>query len=156
MPPPHLDCSMVIYQYLNKSLIYQYLYIHNCLHTLIIYQCKPNPNGPVSRAYFSCWRPGRLCHVTQMGLAATEPLQFSSGQTARLTRQKRPGRFSSRLAVEKFPSSGCWSLRPHRLKKLLVWHSLAAWPQRFQVRTGVSPAASMRLDRSCDKSQCFT
>ena len=37
-------------------------------------------------------------------LIATEPLQFSSGQPARVTWKKRPGLFSSRLAVA---SKGC-------------------------------------------------
>ena len=42
-----------------------------------------------------------------------------------------------------------------RCLKTLVWHSLAAWPQRFQVRTGVSTAAAKRPDRSCDMSLAF-
>ena len=44
-------------------------------------------------------RPGRFfpCHTG--GLAATEPLQFSSDQPDHVTWQKRPGRFSARLAI---------------------------------------------------------
>ena len=41
----------------------------------------------------------RFLGQASSAMAANKPLQFCSGQTARLTWQKRPGRFSSRFAV---------------------------------------------------------
>ena len=53
---------------------------------------------PVRRSFLAAdGKAAFLCHTS--GLAATEPLQFSSSQPARVTWQKRHGRFSSRLGV---------------------------------------------------------
>ena len=53
-------------------------------------------NKCIEQLHFKCFPLGP-CHTS--GLAANKPLQFCSGQTARLTWKERPGRFSSRFAV---------------------------------------------------------
>ena len=66
-------CSERVPHFKSKTFLTKKVYLHNCLQLPICplvtgklpMPFNWHPWGPVRRAFFSRWRPGRFCHVTR-------------------------------------------------------------------------------------------